>query len=107
MNGRMTDRMRPFCTLHGTTHCALRLVIALTLTLAAMLSRAEELLPESWVVDAYIEMRTQPGRAYPVFYVAERNCSSAELPADVKNRLSHRGKALQQLVASLRESGRG
>ena len=58
--------------MHGTSYCALRLVIALTLTLAAMLSRAEELLPESWVVDAYIEMRTQPGRAYPVFYVAER-----------------------------------
>lgn len=37
----------------------------------------------------------------PVFYVPEYNCASAELaPAD-KNRLSHRGKALQQLLASL------
>jgi uncharacterized protein YgiM (DUF1202 family) len=27
---------------------------------------------ESTVVDAYLEMRTAPGRGYPVFYVAER-----------------------------------
>jgi len=27
---------------------------------------------ESFVTQAYIEMRTQPGRGYPVFYVAER-----------------------------------
>jgi non-canonical purine NTP pyrophosphatase (RdgB/HAM1 family) len=37
----------------------------------------------------------------PVFLVPERGCSSAELPADEKNRLSHRGQALQKLVAAL------
>ncbi|MDT8386648.1 MAG: XTP/dITP diphosphatase [Thiogranum sp.] len=42
----------------------------------------------------------------PVFYVPERNCSSAELPADIKNSLSHRGKALRQLVEALRQPGR-
>ncbi len=42
----------------------------------------------------------------PVFYVPERNCSSAELPADIKNSLSHRGKALRQLVDALRQPGR-
>lgn len=35
----------------------------------------------------------------PLFYVPEHGCSSAELSPDVKNSLSHRGKALQQLVA--------
>ncbi|HFD81542.1 MAG TPA: XTP/dITP diphosphatase [Gammaproteobacteria bacterium] len=38
----------------------------------------------------------------PVFYVPEQRCSSAQLEPQVKNRLSHRGQALQQLVDSLR-----
>ena len=37
----------------------------------------------------------------PVFYVPECNCSSAQLDAESKNRLSHRGKALQQLLSSM------
>ena len=37
----------------------------------------------------------------PVFYVPSHDCSSAELPADVKNALSHRGQALRQLVTAL------
>jgi XTP/dITP diphosphohydrolase len=37
----------------------------------------------------------------PVFYVPEEHCSSAELPPHTKNRLSHRGQALQQLIAAL------
>jgi len=38
----------------------------------------------------------------PVFWVPEQHCASAELPADVKNALSHRGKALRTLTALLR-----
>ncbi|MGD8843171.1 MAG: XTP/dITP diphosphatase [Gammaproteobacteria bacterium] len=38
----------------------------------------------------------------PVFYVPDRNCSSAELAPEVKNGLSHRGQALRKLVAALR-----
>lgn len=34
----------------------------------------------------------------PVFWVPEQNCSSAELSAQVKNSLSHRGQALRQLT---------
>ncbi len=37
----------------------------------------------------------------PVFYVPTHDCSSAELPADVKNSLSHRGQALSKLLAAL------
>jgi XTP/dITP diphosphohydrolase len=37
----------------------------------------------------------------PVFYVPERGCTSAELPPDEKNHLSHRGQALRKLVAAL------
>lgn len=39
----------------------------------------------------------------PVFYVPEQNCSSAELSSDTKNRLSHRGQALQKLLQALSE----
>jgi XTP/dITP diphosphohydrolase len=35
----------------------------------------------------------------PVFWVAEQQCSSAQLPAELKNALSHRGQALRQLLA--------
>ncbi|EGW23195.1 RdgB/HAM1 family non-canonical purine NTP pyrophosphatase [Methylobacter tundripaludum] len=38
----------------------------------------------------------------PVFWVPERNCASAELPADVKNSLSHRGQALKTLTALIK-----
>jgi XTP/dITP diphosphohydrolase len=37
----------------------------------------------------------------PVFYVPGHECSAAELPPEVKNRLSHRGQALRKLIAAL------
>jgi XTP/dITP diphosphohydrolase len=35
----------------------------------------------------------------PLFYVPTHQCASAELAADVKNAISHRGQALQRLLA--------
>ena len=40
----------------------------------------------------------------PVFYVPERACSAAELSAEDKNSLSHRGKALRQMLDILATS---
>jgi len=37
----------------------------------------------------------------PLFFVPEKNCYSAELPKEIKNQLSHRGKAMQQLLSTL------
>ncbi len=37
----------------------------------------------------------------PIFFVPTHNCSSAELPPEVKNKLSHRGQALRALVSAL------
>ncbi|RMF17726.1 MAG: RdgB/HAM1 family non-canonical purine NTP pyrophosphatase [Candidatus Dadabacteria bacterium] len=37
----------------------------------------------------------------PLFWVPEHGCASAELSADQKNRLSHRGKAMRALVERL------
>ena len=48
--------------------------------------------------------RGENGFGYdPVFYVPTHDCSSAELPAEVKNALSHRGQALHKLLASLQQ----
>lgn len=38
----------------------------------------------------------------PVFWVAEHGCTAAELSAEVKNSLSHRGQALRALVAAMK-----
>lgn len=38
----------------------------------------------------------------PVFFVPEEGVSSAELPPELKNRLSHRGQALRRLLEGLR-----
>ncbi|MEG3591906.1 MAG: XTP/dITP diphosphatase [Pseudomonadota bacterium] len=38
----------------------------------------------------------------PLFYVPSHACSSAELPPELKNKISHRGQALQELTQALR-----
>jgi XTP/dITP diphosphohydrolase len=39
----------------------------------------------------------------PLFWIPELGCSSAELPSEVKNSLSHRGQALRQLALMLQK----
>lgn len=41
----------------------------------------------------------------PLFMLPGRNCTSAELESAEKNRISHRGQALERLLARLRERG--
>lgn len=38
----------------------------------------------------------------PIFYVPEKGCSSASLPKEIKNQLSHRAKALKDLVGAFK-----
>lgn len=46
--------------------------------------------------------RGERGFGYdPVFFVPEHDCTAAELPAETKNRISHRGRALHELVQRL------
>ena len=40
----------------------------------------------------------------PVFYVPTHACTSAQLPAQVKNSVSHRGQALRKLVEMMKEA---
>lgn len=39
----------------------------------------------------------------PVFYIDEQACTMAQLPADLKNRISHRGRAVTAIKPRLRD----
>ncbi|MCL6555967.1 MAG: RdgB/HAM1 family non-canonical purine NTP pyrophosphatase [Burkholderiales bacterium] len=59
-----------------------------------------------WDGEIIDEPRGSGGFGYdPHFLVPELNMTGAELPMDVKNRISHRGKALAQLVEKLKVGG--
>ena len=54
----------------------------------------------------YGEILTRPigsnGFGYdPIFYVKDYSCSSAQLEPDIKNKISHRGQALDDLLSQL------
>ena len=56
-----------------------------------------------WSGQILEEPSGQGGFGYdPVFWVPGSNCSSAELPPEVKNRLSHRGQALAVLAGQMK-----
>ena len=57
----------------------------------------------TWEGRIGFEQSGENGFGYdPVFLVHEQGCTAAELAPEVKNRLSHRGQALTQLLAALR-----
>jgi XTP/dITP diphosphohydrolase len=57
----------------------------------------------SWHGQITTERKGAGGFGYdPVFFVPECGCNSAELPADRKNALSHRGQAFRELAERLR-----
>lgn len=56
-----------------------------------------------WNGIAVTEPKGKNGFGYdPIFFVPEHNCTSAELPPEVKNRISHRGQALRNLLEKLK-----
>lgn len=56
----------------------------------------------SWQGSITTEVIGDEGFGYdPVFWVPEMNCTAAQLDPQQKNRLSHRGKALLQLVQQM------
>ena len=57
----------------------------------------------TWEGRIQLAPRGDNGFGYdPVFYVPTHDCSSAELPPEIKNTLSHRGQALRNLLAALK-----
>lgn len=72
----------------------------------ALLQHADDPLPilceGLWHGRILHEPRGEQGFGYdPLFWVPERNCSSAELPAIEKNQLSHRARAMAVLKQRL------
>ncbi len=59
----------------------------------------------SWEGSILREARGDQGFGYdPLFWVASKNCSSAELDRDTKNAMSHRGKALSKLIKQMSDT---
>jgi XTP/dITP diphosphohydrolase len=59
----------------------------------------------TWEGRILLAPRGDNGFGYdPVFYVPTHDCSSAELPPEIKNTLSHRGQALRNLLATLQQA---
>lgn len=52
------------------------------------------------------EQKGENGFGYdPIFYVPELGCTTAELPPEEKNKISHRGRALTAMYERLKEMG--
>ncbi|QIB50584.1 RdgB/HAM1 family non-canonical purine NTP pyrophosphatase [Pseudomonas sp. OIL-1] len=76
------------------------------ISVVALLMHADDPTPivceGAWRGRILTDPRGSNGFGYdPLFWVPETGCSSAELPADEKNRLSHRGRAMAQLRSRL------
>lgn len=57
----------------------------------------------NWWGEIVRQPRGDGGFGYdPLFWLPDRFCTSAELPAAVKNRISHRGQAMRRMVELLR-----
>lgn len=72
----------------------------------AMLRSVEDTSPLTaegfWPGEILDAPRGSEGFGYdPLFYVPEYNCAAAELPAEIKNRISHRARALTDLMRQL------
>lgn len=58
----------------------------------------------SWEGRILHQPRGDAGFGYdPLFYVPDQQCSSAELPPELKNRISHRARASALLLEALRQ----
>ena len=60
-----------------------------------------------WAGRIMEQPRGEGGFGYdPLFWVPGNKCSSAELPPEIKNSLSHRGQALAALIAQMKDEFR-
>jgi XTP/dITP diphosphohydrolase len=102
--GRPQDEVnnaRLLAELRGVADRSARYVCVLV-----MLRRWDDPIPliaeASWSGLVVDEPRGQGGFGYdPYFWLPEQGCTAAELSAEIKNRLSHRGRALAALIERL------
>jgi XTP/dITP diphosphohydrolase len=95
-NEKLIESVRPLSERGAFYYCALVLVRS-----------ADDPRPiiadAAWHGEIVLEPRGNGGFGYdPYFWLADMNCTAAELPPETKNRISHRGLALEALVARLR-----
>ena len=82
---------------------------AMFVCVLALVQHAEDPLPQIfqgiWKGEILASSRGEHGFGYdPLFWLPELNISSAEMTKDEKNKISHRGQAMQLLKASLASS---
>jgi XTP/dITP diphosphohydrolase len=59
----------------------------------------------SWEGTLLSEPAGENGFGYdPIFWLEDKQCTSAELESEIKDQLSHRGQALRKLVDSLKQN---
>ena len=57
------------------------------------------------IIEGYIAKKISGSNGFgydPIFYVPEYNCTTAEMPPELKNEISHRGKALRSIKSKLK-----
>lgn len=57
------------------------------------------------VIEGFIAKKISGSNGFgydPIFYVPEYNCTTAEMPPELKNEISHRGKALRNMKSKLK-----
>lgn len=79
---------------------------AMFVCVLALVQHAEDPLPQIfqgiWTGEVLEQARGENGFGYdPLFWLPELNISSAELSKEEKNKISHRGQAMQRFKASL------
>lgn len=96
-NARLVNELRAHADKRAYYHCVL-----------VLLRHTEDPQPivaeGSWHGMIVENARGTGGFGYdPHFFLPERQCTAAELPADEKNRISHRALAMQRLLECIRE----
>ena len=94
-NAKLLEQLRDVADEHRTARFVCHLALA---------DPQRVLIESSGTVEGRIarEPRGSNGFGYdPLFYVLELGCTAAEMPADVKNRISHRGQAVRRFAALL------
>ncbi|MGI6012019.1 MAG: XTP/dITP diphosphatase [Ruminococcus sp.] len=69
-----------------------------------------EVLTAEGTVEGRIGYEERGGNGFgydPIFYVPQYGCSTAELPPEIKNEISHRGKALRKMKKELQARREG
>ncbi|HIF89577.1 MAG TPA: RdgB/HAM1 family non-canonical purine NTP pyrophosphatase [Candidatus Thioglobus sp.] len=62
------------------------------------------IIQRGWEGEIIDEVRGEGGFGYdPIFYVPSHGCTSAELSPEEKNKISHRGQALQAFLEQLKD----